>query len=283
MRRILPVLAVVAACALISSGGRPAPAVQGPPAKPGTLDGVWEITALIDDGELVPDATIRATLVKDARLNFSGQGITFLRPLTGETKTILYVTNTAASPATIDLGGTEKVGGKGIYVQTGDSMMVCLAGPGLLDRPTDFSSRKGTHSALVTLKRVTGGSPPAVAPLLAAPIKGKVTDTDVRKQLVGTWGHQNDKEILYVTYNADGTFSRTVSWKSAFKKAFSEDERTSGTWKLEEGSIVMAVTAATDRRDQGQVFTYRINSISSTDLILIDQAGQVHREWRTAR
>ena len=282
MKRFLPLLVIVPVCALVSSGGRSAPAGQTPPAKPGTLDGVWEITALIDDGELVPDTTIKGTMVKDARLNFTGQSITFLRPLTGETKTVLYVTDTAASPDAIDLGGTEKVGGKGIYHLAGNSLMICLSGPGILERPTDFGSKPGTHAALLTLKRVTGTAPAAV-PLLAAPIKGKVPDPDVRKQLVGTWGHQNDKEIVYVTYNSDGTFGRIASWKSAFKKAFAEDERTSGTWKLEDGSIVMSVTAATDRRDQGQVFTYRINSISATELILIDQAGHVHREWRTMR
>jgi uncharacterized protein (TIGR03067 family) len=274
----------VAACALVFSGSRPAPAGQSPAGRPAvSLDGVWEITALLDDGDLVPEATVKATLVKDARLNFTGQSIAFVRPLTGESKTILFVTDSAANPATIDLGGTEKVGGKGIYHLAGNSLMICLAGPGLLDRPTDFASRKGTHSALITLKRVTAlaaANPPALPP---APIKGRVADPEVRKLLVGNWGHQNEKEINYVTYNADGTFSRVVSWKSAFKKAFSEDERTSGTWKLEDGSIVMTVTAATDKRDQGQVFTYRINSISATELILYDQAGYVHREWRTVR
>jgi uncharacterized protein (TIGR03067 family) len=282
MKRYLPLLAAVAACALITSGDRPAPAQPKQPAKPGALDGVWEITALIDDGELVPDTTIKGTMVKDARLHFTGQSITFLRPLTGETKTILYVTDTAASPDAIDLGGTEKVGGKGIYHLAGDSLMICLAGPGILERPTEFGSKKGTHAALLTLKRVTGTAQ-TPTPLLAAPIKGRVPDSDVRKQLVGTWGHQNDKEIAYVTYNADGTFGRVVSGKSAFKKAFGEDDRSSGSWKLEDGSIVMTVTATTEKRDQGQVFTYRINSISASELILIDQAGHVHREWRTQR
>jgi uncharacterized protein (TIGR03067 family) len=282
MKRFLPLLAVAAMSALLMSGDRSAPAGQPPAAKAGSLDGVWEITALIDDGELVPEATIKGTLVKDARLNFTGQSITFLRPLTDEAKTVLYVTDAAASPATIDLGGTEKVGGKGIYHRAGDSLMICLSGPGILERPADFGSKKGTHAALVTLKRVTGSAPAPVS-FPAAPIKGKVSDQDVRRQLVGTWGHQTDKELNYVTFNSDGTFSRTISFKSAFKKAFSEDDRTSGTWKLDDGSIVMSVTAATDKHDRGQVFTYRINSISATDLILIDQAGQVHREWRTAR
>lgn len=259
------------------------PAAQPAP-PPGPLDGTWDITALIDDGQVFPVDLIKNTLAKDARLVISGQKISLVKPASGQPKELLFVTDPKANPATIDIGGAEATGGKGIYVLAGNTLMVCLSGPGITARPTDFSSREGSHNLLMTLQRVT---PPAAIPQTQpaavtppTPAGGKLTDETIRKLLVGTWGSQDRDKVDYGTFNADGTFSSTRTWKRSVRTLFDEDVRSSGTWKLENGSLVVTVTASTDRDLRGQVYTYRVNSISETDFIFLDQQGNVRREWR---
>ena len=258
-----------------------------PPAKPAALDGVWEVTAAIDDGEAFSSQMIREKLVKEGKITITGQVLTFVKPLTDEKREILFVGNSKASPATIDLAG--ETGSKGIYLLSGDTMMVCLSGPGLSNRPTDFGSAPGSHNLLMTMKRVPIVVParpnisvPAaiVPPIAPAPIKEKMTDAQVRQMLIGTWGHQDRDKVEYITLNQDGSFTILADMKRAFKKLFEGEQQTSGTWKLENGVIVMTVSASTEKSVRGQIFSYRINSITDRDLIYIDMQGGVRREWK---
>jgi uncharacterized protein (TIGR03067 family) len=246
----------------------------------GKLDGTWQITAMIEDGEVVAPATVRDKLAKDGRLTISGQSITVARPGTGEKKTILFVTDPKANPPTLDLAGADKVGSKGIYLLSGDTLLVCVSGHGIAERPRDFGSAPGSQAVLLTLKRLAAepARDPPPAPVLSQPL----TDADIRKHLLGTWGHQNNDAIDYITFNEDGSFSSTRTWKRGFlKNTFEEDGRQSGTWKLKDGVVILHVTASTLKEKMGQVYSYRINSISATEVIYLSPEGQVRREWKT--
>src|SRR5262245_41096851 len=156
-----------------------APAARG--AAPPSLDGTWEITAIIDNGEAFSTAKIKEQFARDARLTIAGQKITFTKPA-GGTRTLLFVTDSKARPATLDLGGAEKTDGKGIYLLADDTLMVCLSGPGVKDRPTAFSSKENSHALLMTLQRVKATTArPAAPPVKAAPAtpaKARLTEAE---------------------------------------------------------------------------------------------------------
>lgn len=243
------------------------------------FDGVWEVTALIDDGDVVSAKLIKETLSRNGCVTIRDQSIVIERP-TGAQRTLLFIADPVASPPTIDLAGADKVGSKGIFLHSGDTLMLCLGGPGIDLRPTEFSSKAGSHTILMTLKRAAVANDVAVAKVTPIPTP-VIADDATRRALIGTWGHQNSDAVELGTFTADGLFNMSKTWKNGMKKLFDGDLRASGTWHVTDGVLSVKITATTDKDMQGQVYTYRINSISDKDLILIDQRGQVRREWKT--
>jgi uncharacterized protein (TIGR03067 family) len=274
--RIARLLALVVGLSVLLS-----PTDGQPTAPVNSLDGTWQITALIDDGEVFSLALIKERLARDARLVISGQTISLSKPGKGEKKELLFVNDPKASPATLDLAGTDQSGGKGIYLLSGDTLMVCLSGPGIAVRPTEFASKEGSNDLLMALKRVADNTPAgAAAAVPPAPIKGRPTDEEARKMLIGTWGHQDKNKVEYYTLNADETFSAMTNFKRGISTLFEDDIRSSGTWKLRDGVLISQINTSTDRDKRGQVHSLRINTISATDVIYLDQTGSVRREWK---
>jgi uncharacterized protein (TIGR03067 family) len=247
----------------------------------GKLDGTWQITAMIDDGDVVSAATVRDKYAKDGRLTISGQSITVARPGTGEKKTLLFISDPKANPPTLDLAGSDKTGGKGIYLLAGDTLMVCLSGNGIAERPASFGSDSGSQNILITLQRVNPDKEKEKPAQPAPVLKQSLTDADIQKQLTGTWGYQNKEWVDYNTFNDDGSFSATRTYKRGFlQNVFEDDRRSSGTWKIKEGVLILNITASTDNQLKGQVYSYRINSINSSIVIFLNGEGQVRQEWK---
>jgi uncharacterized protein (TIGR03067 family) len=244
------------------------------------LQGTWQITALLDEGALVPEEAVRTRFVQDLRFTFSGQTISFIVPGTLQTRTVLFLNDEKANPKTLDLGGAEKVGSRGIYMLSGDTLMVCIGEAGVNQRPTDFSANKNSPQMLMTLKRVPKAATPQPQPQPAPPPPTPPNDETIRKFLVGTWGHQDEDWVVLFTLNADGTYSSTRTYKDKFGKIFHENVRSSGTWNLENGVVVCKITASTDKNQMNQIFSYRIQSISATEVLAIDQFGKWRREWK---
>ncbi|MCE9531170.1 MAG: hypothetical protein K8T89_08605, partial [Planctomycetes bacterium] len=74
------------------------------------LQGTWQITAMMDDGTLVPDDQVGSRFAQDGRLTISGQTIKFMIPGTLLDRTLHFVIDEKASPKTLDLGGAKKTG-----------------------------------------------------------------------------------------------------------------------------------------------------------------------------
>ena len=252
---------------------------RGVTADPPSLDGVWEITALIDDGEAVPAAKIREGLAKDGRLTISGQSIKLVRPRNNETVTILFVADTKVNPATVELAGTDKIGSKGIIDFGRDTATLCVSEPGIDVRPHEFISKEGSHTILMHLKRTNNGSNASVVAIPA----NNVSDDVSKKMLIGTWGHQDDEKVELGTFSPDGSFSMTKTWKKGWRKLIESDSRSSGEWSVRDGALVVKITASTDKEIQGQVFSYKINSITDRDLMLQGPDGKTRREWKTGK
>jgi len=249
------------------------------------LDGVWEVNSVIDDGHMLSARVIRETLFKDARLSIQGQIILFTAP-DGNARMRTFVTDSRSSPKSFDLAGADKVGSKGIYLLDQDNLIICLSGNDSRPRPSAFASREGQDNVLISLQRGKGGAapsarsstPPAV---IQPPPPPRKNDEEIRKMLVGTWGHQDDSAIQRMTLNPDGTFSATQQFKRGLKKVLDEEGRASGRWAVKDGQVVLTMTANYDARLVGQIFSYTITSLSATEVMYTNnQTGARRVEWR---
>jgi uncharacterized protein (TIGR03067 family) len=260
-------------------------AIGGAPEDLKLLQGRWKVAAVFEDGQSMSDKEIATQLFPDGTILIDGPVISFLPAGSFEPKKLAFTIDARTEPKSIDLVGAARAGSKGIYLVAGDSLMVCLPGAVDKDRPRDFGAGKGTGHVLLVFKRATVSAPAASprpesakseARLPAAP-KG---NADLRHSLIGTWGHQSDDAVYYYTLNADGTFSAITQWKKTLKRTFSDDVRTSGTWKLDNGVIIATVTASTEPTLRNQVFSWRVTSLGPTNLIAVDGQGRPRYEWR---
>lgn len=241
------------------------------------LDGTWEITTVIDDGRVVEPTDVLLNYAADGRVVIRGQTVELVVPMTFQRKQLPFVVDETKSPMTVDLAGTQKTGGRGIFVATKDTLVLCLSSRDK-GRPTTFASLPGSGNLLVTLKRATGDS--TTLPLPQPPSMPTYEDEQLRRMLVGTWGHQDAESIHYITLGGDGSMRATMQWKDQFKRLFHQDVRSSGTWKVENGVVILSITSSTDKERRGQVGSFRVRSITSTELVAVDYSGQVRQEWK---
>jgi uncharacterized protein (TIGR03067 family) len=247
-------------------------------AKAQSLDGTWEISGVIDDGRVIDPANVRLMYAADGRVTISGQTVQLIVPMTYQRKQLPFIADTSASPAQFNIAGTEKTGGRGIFLYSKDSLILCIASRDK-DRPTTFTSLPGSGNLLVTLSRAANDDPyrPQAQPNSAANFQ----DDQIRSTLIGTWGHQDAEAIHYFTYNADGSMTANTVWKDNFKKMFHQDVQSSGTWKVADGVVISTFAQSTDPERRGQVSSFRIRSVNGSELVAVDQGGQVQQEWKT--
>jgi uncharacterized protein (TIGR03067 family) len=244
-----------------------------------SLDGTWEITAVIDDGRVVEPANIMRNYAADGRVIISGQRVSLVVPMTFQRKQLPFVVDNTRSPMTVDLAGSELTGGRGIFLADRDTLVLCLAGREGA-RPTAFVSLPGSDNLLVTLRRTsndTGGGSPGFP---GSPAPPSYEDEQLRRMLLGKWGHQDAESIHYISLNPDNTFNATTIWKDNFKKMFHEDVHFGGTWKVQGGVVITSITQSTDRERQGQVGSFRVRTINARELVAVDHEGRVRQEWK---
>ena len=131
----------------------------------------------------------------------------------------------------------------------------------------------------MTLKRISAGDGNSPIPG-QPPTIPTYEDEQLRRMLVGTWGHQDADSIHYITLNGDGSLSATMTWKDSFKQMFHKDVRSSGTWKVQDGVVIATTTTSTDKERRGQVGSFRVRSITPSELVAVDHNGQVRQEWK---
>jgi uncharacterized protein (TIGR03067 family) len=121
------------------------------PAKKDKLEGSWAATAMERGGQPAPPE-----LVKGLKLTFKGDKVTLL--MEGENKEATYKADSTKKPATLDItptDGPEKGKTmKGIFVIEGDTLKIAMP-EGEGERPTEFVTKSGSSTTLVTLKRET--------------------------------------------------------------------------------------------------------------------------------
>lgn len=245
-----------------------------------TLDGTWEITAVIDDGRVVDPGNIMLNYAADGRVVITGQRVSLVVPMTFQRKQLPFYVDNSKSPMTVDLAGSERTGGRGIFLADRDTLVLCLAGRDR-GRPASFVSLPGSGNLLVTLKRLssdTGGGGGSGFP--PTPTPPSYEDEQLRRMLFGKWGHQDAESIHYISLNQDGSFNATTIWKDNFKNMFHDDVHSGGSWRVQGGVVVCTTTQSTDRERQGQVGSFRVRTINARELTAVDHNGQVRQEWK---
>ena len=269
MRRSFVMIAVM--WLLIAISGLEAASAQ-------SLDGTWEITAVIDDGRVMEPTNVLLNYAADGRVVIRGQTVELVVPMTFQRKRLPFVVDDSKSPMAVDLAGAEKTGGRGIFMASKDTLILCLASRDRA-RPAAFASLPGSGNLLVTLKRSasSGGNGPLPNQPPSVP---SYEDEQLRRMLVGTWGHQDADSIHYITLNADGNMTATMTWKDQFKQLFHQDVRSSGNWKVQDGVVILTTVNSNDKERRGQIGSFRVRSINSTELVAVDHNGQVRQEWK---
>jgi uncharacterized protein (TIGR03067 family) len=243
-----------------------------------SLDGTWEITAVIDDGRVVEPTSVLLNYAADGRVTIRGQNVELVVPTTYQRKRLPFIADDSKSPMTVDLAGAEKTGGRGIFLASKDSLVLCLSSRDR-GRPTAFASLPGSGNLLVTLRRVSAGDGNSPFPG-QPPSVPSYEDEQLRRMLVGTWGHQDADSIHYITFNPDGSASATMTWKDSFKQMFHKDVRSSGSWKVQDGVVVVNIANSTDKERRGQTGSFRVRSITPSELVAVDHNGHVRQEWK---
>src|SRR3954468_3279215 len=122
-----------------------------------SLDGVWEITAVIDNGRVVEPTEVLMNYAADGRVVIRGQQVELVVPMTYQRKQLPFLVDGTKSPMTFDMAGAEKTGGRGIFIASKDALLLCLWSRDQ-GRPTTFASLPGSGNLLVTLRRSTAGA-----------------------------------------------------------------------------------------------------------------------------
>ena len=104
-----------------------------------SLDGVWEITAVIDNGRVIEPTEVLQNYAADGRVVIRGQQVELVVPMTYQRKQLPFLVDATKSPMTFDMAGAEKTGGRGIFMAGKDALLLCLSSRDQ-GRPTTFAS-----------------------------------------------------------------------------------------------------------------------------------------------
>src|SRR5687767_1375515 len=126
-----------------------------------SLDGTWEISTVIDDGRVIEPTDVLLNYAADGRVVIKGQTAELVVPMTFQRKQLPFLVDDSKSPMTVDMGNVQKTGGRGIFMASRDTLVLCLASRDK-GRPTSFASLPGSGNLMVTLKRTASGGTPGI-------------------------------------------------------------------------------------------------------------------------
>src|SRR4051812_30788335 len=91
-----------------------------------SLDGVWEITAVIDNGRVVEPTEVLQNYAADGRVVIRGQQVELVVPMTYQRKQLPFLVDATKSPMMFDMAGGGKKRGRGGFFWGGGGRGVCL-------------------------------------------------------------------------------------------------------------------------------------------------------------
>ena len=244
------------------------------------FQGHWEVTQLVEDGNVIPAKAIREWLPSGGKAEIIDNAIVFEAPSDGKKSVKLFSINQATYPKQIDVSTKDGAAGWGIYKFDEGKLIVCLSDPKEAARPGKFSAESGSKRMLMVLARSSGvaSKPPEKVAQQPAPLVS-VSDEEIAKLLVGTWKYQDSIGNLFAVFHADGSFSTTreIQEIRLFQRVFVQTPVSTGRWSVQNGKINFVVTTSTHWDRVNRQLAFVVRSISQNDLIFVDYLGQVGR------
>src|SRR2546423_15342568 len=93
-----------------------------------SLDGVWEITAVIDNGRVVEPTDVLMNYAADGRVVIRGQQVELVVPMTFQRKQLPFIVDGTKSPMTFDLAGAERTGRRGGLIWWKEAVLLLVYG-----------------------------------------------------------------------------------------------------------------------------------------------------------
>jgi uncharacterized protein (TIGR03067 family) len=250
------------------------------------MRGHWEVIELVEDGKVIPKSAIPEWLPSGGQLEIEDNAIVIRSHVDDKKHVRIFSTDATQYPPTLTITDTSKAETHGIYKFDDNRLVVCLSDTG--DKaPTEFSAKEGSGRILMVLQSTKGApAKPAAKPAVEKtakveeiPAATTLTDGDVTKLLDGVWRYDDSHGALFVKFRPNGTFSTTREFQELrlFQKVFVQSPASSGTWKVERGTIKCHITSSIYPERVGNTFGFAVRSMSATDFIFIDYLGRTGR------
>jgi uncharacterized protein (TIGR03067 family) len=266
------------------------------------LQGAWQVVELVDNGRVVAPEAIPGWLPSGGRMEFVDNTITFTASMDGKRHARVYSIDATTYPRQINVIEQNQIFGHGIYQIDEGRLVVCLSPPQDTPRPTDFAAREGSRRVLMVLARpkqepntlttpakvasatsVLNLPPPPAIPASVPATAKPLTNAEIGKLLPGNWRINDAYGAFYITLDKRGIFStyRESVETSAFQKVFKKLPLSSGTWKLNNGQVMLNCTSSVFADRAYKSFPFTIRSVTATQLEFVDYAGNVGKAVRT--
>ena len=248
------------------------------------FQGHWAVIELAEDGKVIPKDAIGEWLPSGGHFEIAENAIIFTSQDDGKKHVKIFSVDATQYPKGIDLSTRTKKDGLGIYKFDNEKLIICFSDPDESSRPNEFSAKEGSKRVLMTLQRQSAPSqklaiekentPAATAKVLS--------DAQVKELLRGTWKYIDSAGGLYVTFDADGSFStvREVKEIRLFQKVFVQTPVSSGKWNIHNGQLAFQVQSSIHRDRVHREFDFQVRSITDRDLIFVDYLGHVGQAVR---
>lgn len=245
------------------------------------FQGKWEVVELVEDGKVVPPQAIQEWLPSGGKLEVADNAIIFVSPHDGNKQVKLFSLDATQFPKGIDLYTRDKKDGSGIYRFDSGRLIVCFSAPEESKRPTEFSAKEGSKQMLMTLQRISK-QPASPKEEPSGTTVNVLTDAQVKDMLKGSWRYVDNIGSLFVTLNADGSFStvREVKEIRIFQKVFVQSPVSTGTWSVANGKLTFHILTSVQPDRVNKLFDFAVRSISEQDFIFVDYLGRVGQASR---
>jgi len=265
------------------------------------LKGNWQAIELVDNGRVIPAEAIPGWLPSGGRIEIVDNSIVFTSPKDSQRYARVFSIDATTYPRQLNVIDGGKVSGQGIYRIDDGHLVVCLSPPNGTPRPTDFSAREGSTRVMVVfertdpklsvastpLQKVAATSPPNISPPPVIsnpqPVVGALTDAEIGKLLPGIWKVKDAYGAFFLSLDKNGTYStyRETVEKSVFQEIFRKLPLSSGTWRLQNGQVVLQCASAVYVDRIYKSFPFTIRAVSTTEMQFVDYAGNVGKAVRT--
>lgn len=246
------------------------------------FQGHWQVAELVEDGKVIPKEAIKEWLPSGGRAEIIDNAIVFKSPQDGKKYVKVFSVDATKYPKAIEVSTPERKDTWGIYRFDEGKLVVCLADPSDGERPTEFSAETGSKRMLMVLQRVSADAPTAnnstaIPPKPVGQAATILTDEQVTQMLAGSWKINDHAGSLFVTFNADGTFSTVREYQELrlFHKSFVQTPMSTGKWSVKNGNLTAHIKSSVRLERVNQVISFAVRSISGKDMIFVDQLGRV--------